>query len=147
MISCTEFIPAYSELFKTLERLGGEEAVQHFWEGLSDTYLDNLRDLVEEHGIRGCFLYWKGSLCEEAADFTMEVDEEEGVFRSILNHCPSMGMLLKEEHITPYHNYCEHCNVLYSRVLEPLGYTMTKFIEGDTPDSCGWEVRRKESTE
>ena len=30
MISCTEFIPAYSELFKFLEAKGGGEAVEEF---------------------------------------------------------------------------------------------------------------------
>ena len=53
MISCTEFIPAYSELFKFLHRLGGKEAVEDFWNDLSDRFLGNLRDLVEENGIRG----------------------------------------------------------------------------------------------
>ena len=39
MISCTEFIPAYSELFKFLEAQGGREAVEAFWEHLSDRFL------------------------------------------------------------------------------------------------------------
>ena len=31
MIPCTDFIPAYSELFKYLEKRGGKEAVLGFW--------------------------------------------------------------------------------------------------------------------
>ena len=46
MIPCTEFIPAYSELFKYLEGRGGKEAVLDFWRYLSDNFLHNLRDLV-----------------------------------------------------------------------------------------------------
>ena len=46
MISCTEFIPAYSELFKYLEKVGGKDAVISFWEYLSDNFLTNLKDLV-----------------------------------------------------------------------------------------------------
>ena len=49
MISCTDFIPAYSELFKYLERVGGKEAVIDFWEYLSDKFLWNLKNLVEEY--------------------------------------------------------------------------------------------------
>ena len=56
MISCTDFIPAYSELFRILEKVGGRQAVDGFWLYLSDTFLTNLRDLVAEHGIRGCWL-------------------------------------------------------------------------------------------
>ena len=44
MISCTEFIPAYSELFKFLESKGGPEAVEYFWNYLSDNFLGNLRE-------------------------------------------------------------------------------------------------------
>ncbi len=73
MISCTEFIPAYSQLFKTLERLGGKAAVDAFWRYLSLKFLTNLHDLVTAKGIRGCWLYWSHTLNEEAADFTIAV--------------------------------------------------------------------------
>ena len=122
MISCTEFIPAYDELFKYLESVGGKEAVVDFWEYLSDGHLDILRDKVKKHGIRGCWEHWSHTLNEEAADFTMEMDEEAGEFSITMHHCPSKGRLLEFEHITPYRDYCEHCDVLYQRVLEPLGY-------------------------
>jgi hypothetical protein len=122
MISCTEFIPAYSELFKFLEAQGGRAAVDDFWNYLSDRFLGNLKDLVEANGIRGCWLYWSHTLNEEAADFTMELDEEAGEFRIDMHHCPSMGMLRELKHFEPYHDYCRHCDFLYRRVLEPLGY-------------------------
>ncbi|MHB9129535.1 MAG: hypothetical protein ACYDBB_00410 [Armatimonadota bacterium] len=122
MISCTEFIPAYSELFKFLHQQGGEAALEDFWHYLSDNFLGNLRDLVTEHGIRGCWLYWNHTLNEEAADFTMELDEEASEFRIIMHHCPSKGRLLEFTHFSPYPNYCGHCDVLYRRILEPFGY-------------------------
>ncbi len=122
MISCTEFIPAYSELFKFLEEKGGKPAVLDFWNFLSDTFLTKLRDLVAANGLRGCWLYWSQTLNEEAADFTMELDEEAGVFQIIMHHCPSKGRLDELGHIEPYQDYCKHCDVLYRRVLEPLGY-------------------------
>lgn len=125
MISCTEFIPAYSELFKFLEKKGGREAVVDFWEYLSDSFLTNLRDLVSEHGIRGCWEYWSHTLNEEAADFTMELDEDNDQFTILMHHCPSKGRLLELEHVEPYQDYCGHCEVLYDRVLKPLGYSYT----------------------
>ncbi len=122
MISCTEFIPAYSELFKFLESRGGPEAVVRFWEYLSDAFLGNLKSAVEKEGIRGCWTYWSHTLNEEAADFTMELDEEAGEFRIVMHRCPSMARLIELEHVEPYHDYCRHCDVLYRRVLEPLGF-------------------------
>jgi hypothetical protein len=122
MISCTEFIPAYNELFRFLEQKKGKAAVVHFWEYLSDTYLTSLRDHVVESGIAGCWIYWMKTLKEEAADFTMELDEKKGEFSITMHHCPSKGRLIGDERIEPYRDYCEHCDVLYRRVLEPLGY-------------------------
>lgn len=122
MISCTEFIPAYSELFKYLESKHGKDSVIDFWNFLSDKFLTNLKDLVVENGIRGCWIYWNKTLNEEAADFTMELDEEAGEFSITMHYCPSKGRLLEYKHIEPYRDYCEHCDVLYRRVLEPLGF-------------------------
>ena len=122
MISCTEFIPAYSELFKFIEKKQDKAAVVDFWNYLSDIFLTNLRDEVMENGIRGCWTYWSKTLKEEAADFTMELDEVAGEFSISMHHCPSKGLLLENKHIEPYHDYCEHCDVLYRRVLEPLGF-------------------------
>lgn len=122
MISCTEFIPAYSELFKYIEEKEGKAAVVDFWNYLSDIFLTNLKDLVIKNGIRGCWMYWSHTLNEEAADFTMELDEEAGEFTITMHHCPSKGRLLEYKHIKPYRNYCGHCDALYRRVLEPLGF-------------------------
>ena len=122
MISCTEFIPAYSELFKFLHNKGGKEAVIKFWESLSDAFLDNLRQLATKKGLQGCFEYWSHTLTEEAADFKMTLDEEKGLFEIHMRNCPSKGRLLEMKHIEPYKSYCEHCDTLYRRVLEPLGF-------------------------
>ncbi|PKO22932.1 MAG: hypothetical protein CVU38_06850 [Chloroflexi bacterium HGW-Chloroflexi-1] len=144
MIACTEFIPAYSELFKFLESRGGREAVLDFWNYLADNFLGNLKSLVEENGIRGCWLYWNHTLNEEAADFTMELDEDAGEFRIVMHHCPSKGRLLEWQHIEPYHDYCGHCDVLYRRVLEPSGYQYIFDMSECDRAKCSLTVRRKE---
>lgn len=122
MISCTEFIPAYSELFKFIEQKEDREAVNGFWNYLSDNFLSNLKNHVVKNGIKGCWIYWSKTLKEEAADFTMELDEDAGIFSITMHHCPSKGRLLKDKHVKPYQDYCKHCDVIYRRVLEPLGY-------------------------
>ena len=143
MIGCTEFIPAYSELFRFLEQEGCRQAVVGFWEYLSDGFLGNLRSLVEKNGIRGCWEYWAHTLNEEAADFTMELDEDAGEFRIIMRSCPSKRRLLQQEHIEPYRHYCEHCDVLYRRVFEPLGYEYDIDLSRCDEAMCSLVVRRK----
>ena len=72
MISCTEFIPAYSEGFKFLEEKAGHTGPEKFWSWLSRFYLsDTLDRLIAEDGLEGCFKYWAHSLNEEAAEFKM----------------------------------------------------------------------------
>lgn len=144
MISCTEFIPAYSELFKYLEKIGGRKAVVDFWEYLSDNFLTNLKSLVEKKGIRGCWEYWTHTLNEEAADFTMELDEDAGEFRIIMHHCPSKGRLLEYKHIEPYRDYCKHCDILYRRILEPLGYEYNIGLSQCDKAKCSLIIRRKQ---
>mgnify|MGYP001024512613 FL=1 len=143
MIPCTQFIPAYSELFRYLEERGGHEEVVRFWEYLSDHFLGNLRELVEEHGLRGCWLYWSHTLNEEAADFTMTLDEEAGEFTITMRRCPSKGMLLGLEHLEPYHDYCAHCATLYRRALEPLGYEYEMDLSDCDQARCALVVRER----
>jgi hypothetical protein len=143
MISCTEFIPAYSELFAYLEARGGERAVLDFWEHLAHHFLGNLRELVERNGIRGCWLYWERTLNEEAADFTMELDEQAGEFTIAMHRCPSKGMLLELGHIQPYHAYCRHCDVLYACVLDPLGYECVLDTSECDRAACRLTVRKR----
>ena len=143
VIPCTEFIPAYSELFKFLDKKGGRQAVTDFWSYLTDNFLVNLKDLVEQNGIRGCWLYWNHTLNEEAADFTMELDEEAGEFRIVMHDCPSKRRLIETQHIEPYPDYCGHCDFLYRRVLEPLGYDCTFDLSKCDHAQCAFIVRRK----
>lgn len=141
MISCTEFIPAYNELFKFLEKKGGKAEVERFWADLSKSFLTNLRDLANKKGLNGCFEYWNHTLNEEAADFKMSLDEDKGVFEIDMRWCPSKGRLLKEKHITPYKCYCEHCDALYRKVLEPLGFKYNIDLTNSDHAKCKITIR------
>ena len=122
MISCTEFIPAYSELFKYIEDIDSYDAVKAYWKYISDgSVRNNLGKLVQEHGVEGCWIYWSKNLTEEACDVRIEYDEDNEVFTIDMRRCPSKGHLLDYPHIEPYHDYCGHCDALYRPVLEDLG--------------------------
>ena len=60
-----------------------------------------------------------------------------------MHHCPSKGMLQELEHVEPYHDYCGHCDVLYRRVLEPLGYECTFDMSRCDEAQCSFTVRGK----
>ena len=128
MISCTEFIPSYSELFSYLdENKGGHAEVERFW-----TYLFEptgkgipLINFARKDGLRGCWNYWMGTLHEEAADCIKIINEKDGWIYSEMLYCPSKGRLLELERelgIKPYYDYCGHCDY-YRASLEQVGLT------------------------
>lgn len=128
MISCTEFIPLYSEFFKYLEARGGHDAVMDYWIHISDYSIGDLSNpnslaykCEKFGGFEGAKAYWGHTLTEEACDLLNIHDLKNRFTYEHMRHCPSRGMLNSLEHIEPYYDYCEHCNVIYARVLEKYG--------------------------
>ena len=144
MISCTEFIPAYSQVFKYLHEKEGYAGVVKFWEHISDEYVEpRLGQLIKEKGIAGCYEYWSKSLNEENADFYMTLDEEKGEFEIVMNKCPSKGMLLKLDPSNVYTDYCDHCDLLYRRVVEKYGLSYYFEPDKDNMACCRLKVTIK----
>ena len=140
MISCTEFIPAYSELFTFLAKEKGRAEVDKFWAYLfePDGKGIPLVNFVEKEGIRGCFTYWAGSLNEEAADFSMYVNEKRGYFTIDMHRCPSKGRLLQlkeTDGVTPFPDYCLHCDY-YRHAVEKLGLKYIYNFTGMDKAAC-----------
>ncbi len=143
MISCTEFIPLYSEFFKFLEKRGGHDAVVEYWEHISDTSIGdktNPNSLAYKcemlGGYEGARAYWGHTLTEEACDLFEMVDEGAKVRYMHMRHCPSRGMLNALSHVEPYYDYCSHCDLIYSRVLEKYGIVYERDKAGIEHAEC-----------
>ncbi|MBQ9974795.1 MAG: hypothetical protein IJP02_07555 [Oscillospiraceae bacterium] len=124
MISCTDFIPAYSEMFRYLEDNFGREEIDNYWRTMFKPGGGSpLVNFVTKEGIKGCFTYWKGTLNEEAAHFTMYLNEKRGFFKIVMHRCPSKGKLIDlrdQIGLEPYHDYCLHCDG-YRAAVEQVG--------------------------
>ena len=126
MISCTDFIPAYSELFTYLDNHYGHSEVEKFWDyrfAPSGNGRIPLVDFAKRDGVRGCWDYWAKTLKEESASVTRYMNEDEGWIYSEMHHCPSKGKLLdkqKEVGLVPYYDYCSHC-AYYRMALQEAG--------------------------
>lgn len=163
MISCTEFIPLYSEFFKFLEKKGGHDAVLTYWHYISDRSLGNktnpnsLISFIErdpDGPFEGALKYWDHTLTEEACDVIKIKDFGKKRCFTHMRHCPSRGRLNDMQHIEPYYDYCGHCNVIYQRVLEKYGVvfkmdharianaecTSMLYMAGDEPDDSIREI-------
>lgn len=125
MVCSTDFILKYNELFKCLHKYGGKQAVIDFWEKLADVICGELQEKVKTKGLAGAIEYWSNTLSQENADceitFVHNSEEEKLIIR--MKKCPSLAKLE-----CPYEHYCDHCFVLYNRVLNPLGYNFTTAI-------------------
>jgi len=129
MISCTEFILAYNELFKFLHERYGKKAVIDFWVYISDNFLTNLERLVREKGMAGMAEYWTHTLTEEKADYCMCAGKN--YFKIYMKQCPSVGLLNKKK-VKKYPYYCEHCDILYKRIIEKYGFSYEiNFLDKD----------------
>lgn len=124
-----DFIVIYNETFIYVEKEYGKEKVKDLWKTLSDEWCVHLKELAEEKGIEGAYEYWggrEGTLSREKADFSMKL--ENGEIRSRIKNCPSVGEL-RERNRDIYTSYCEHCEALYSPVLEKFGLKYEKEFE------------------
>lgn len=138
MISCTEFIPAYSTLFTYLEEKYGPDEVPAYWEKHFDPKRAPVYSFLSKEGLHGCWSYWTGTLNEEAADFTMYLNEKRGFFYNVMHWCPSKGRLLKlkeEVGVEPYHGYCLHCDH-YRASAEACGLKYIYNFSGTDKAAC-----------
>ena len=143
MISCTEFIYAYSEVFRYIEERDGYDQVFEYWKTISDDYVDpSLGEWVRKNGLHGCYDYWFHSLNEEAADFRMEYDGDNKTFSITMRDCPSKGRLLASGK-DYYPRYCEHCDILYRRVLEREGFDYDIDLSKTDHACCTIHVKEK----
>lgn len=125
MISCTDFIPAYNELFKYVHNHYGYEAVQKMWvvwfkPGKGGHPLINY---VKKDGLKGAWDYWTVISREEACESTRMINLKQGWSKSQMHYCPSKGRLLRQQEelgIAPYEHYCDHCDH-YRAALKEAG--------------------------
>jgi hypothetical protein len=143
MISCTEFIPLYSEFFKYLEKKGGHDAVVKYWYYISDYSIGDrsnphsLASFIDKCGpFEGAIAYWNHTLTEEACDLVKVIDYNHRCVYTHMRHCPSRGMLNALEHVEPYYDYCSHCDLIYSRVLEKYGIVYKRDKSGIDHAEC-----------
>lgn len=145
MISCTEFIPLYSEFFRFLEEREGHDAVMRYWLFIAGRNVCNranpnslisFLEKYRENPMEGAWRYWCRTLAEEASDTIRIYDPKGNYVLSHMRHCPSRGRLNALKHIEPYYDYCAHCGVVYSPALEEFGLVMERDDSGVATAEC-----------
>ncbi len=135
MVSCTEFIPAYNELFKYLDKKHGRQAVYDYWNWRFQPEQSPLYTHLVKSGFRGAWDYWSAVITEEACDCTKVFNEKEGWSISCMHSCPSRGRFIKFNYLEPFDEYCAHCNC-YNIALEKKGFSMIRDHRGEEKACC-----------
>lgn len=131
MISCTEFVPLYSDFFKYLDAIGGHAEVEKYWAYVSEHRLgdkNNPQTMISfleraEIPFFGARDYWGLTLSEEKSDYISYVDNEKHFSFSHMRRCPSKGKLIDIKHNEPYYDYCGHCEAIFKPLLARYGLT------------------------
>jgi len=117
MTTNTDFLKVYNATFDWIETHYGHEALDDYWKAIAPIALYDLVEKAKEAGVVGCAKYWRETLSAEGVDFVLIVND--GKYLEIeVKDCASM-----ERIGTPCRSYCQHCDVMYRTVLEPLGLT------------------------
>ena len=140
MISCTEFIWVYNELFRFIEERGGYDKVLELWKGISEEFLENLREHIAAEGLQGMYRYWSHTLGEEGGRHHMTLYDD--MFVIDMHECPSAKLVHQSGSVEPYPRYCEHCRWLYPPLIEEFGYEVDYYILDSEKGRCRLTVRK-----
>lgn len=140
MISCTEFIWTYNELFRFIEEESDEEQVIDFWKGISDNFLGNLREYIRSEGLTGMNRYWTHTLGEEGGRSHLSLYDD--MFVIDMHDCPSAKLIHQSGRVKPYEKYCEHCRWLYPPLIREFGYEVDYDVISCEKGRCRMTVRK-----
>jgi hypothetical protein len=135
-----EFIWVYNELFRFLEERGGEDKVHAFWKGISDNFLQNLRDYIEAEGLKGMHRYWSHTLGEEGGRHHLSLYDD--MFVIDMHDCPSAKLVHHSGRVPAFERYCEHCQWLYPPLIREYGYEVDYEIISCEKGRCRMTVRK-----
>ena len=72
---------------------------------------------------------------------------ENNYFEIDMKGCPSRGMINKLSYMQPYTDYCEHCDVLYSRVAKKYGIEIIGEYDNVDKACCKFIAKRIKENE
>lgn len=142
MLGVYDFNGHYDWTFAWLEDLGGQAALDDYWDvAISQDSQIHARQQFQR-GLAGMVDYWGHTLAEEGAGYTSEVTRNPRTGRKLMridmHACPSMGFLVHNG-IGFSSDYCNHCVGWIGPALTEAGFELDH--EHDHAAHCWWEIR------
>ena len=105
MIPSDHFVKFYNEIFKYLERRGGD-ALDRYYARVADRQAYFTLEAFKRDGLKGMYDYWERIRIEENCDMTHEYNDT--FYHCHMNTCPSLSKVLDND-AEPCGRYCDHC--------------------------------------
>jgi dihydrodipicolinate synthase/N-acetylneuraminate lyase len=137
MLGVYDFCGHYEWTFDWLNREGGSELVQEYWQqAISEDSQRHAQELIAAKGLEGMVQYWGPTLQEEGG--TCVVTHREDVIRLDMHDCPSKGFLLRNG-LQQYDDYCDHCIGWIGPLMQRNDFKVDH--QHNHCGQCWWEMR------
>jgi len=144
MIPSDHFVKFYNEIFKYLERRGGD-ALDRYYARVADRQAYFTLDAFKRDGLKGMYDYWERIRIEENCDMTHEYNDT--FYHCHMNTCPSLSKVLDND-AAPCGRYCDHCPGWVGRVIAMADHFMVYDLVGrETPQCAFWVFRDRSLAE
>ena len=138
MLGCYDFCAHYEWTFAWLERRGGRELLETYWDkAIHRDSQRHARELILEKGFEGMKEYWGHTLAEEDADFHTTATPD--VFRVDMPRSPSKCFLI-DNGLEQHADYCDHCMGWIGPLMKEAGFVVHH--EHNHRGQCWWEFRK-----
>ena len=116
----SEFYGIYNSTFNFIEKNYGYDELVKYWEFMGEKYFSYLIDDIKKRGTKAIEEYWLESI--ENDDIQYKLKTEPDMLELRIDSCSAINFIKKDPHYPIYGNYCEHCNIVNTRIGQLSGY-------------------------
>lgn len=118
MIPSDQFVRFYNEVFKFLDREGGD-ALEQYYRTISEQQEIYCLELFRKEGLAGMKAYWDRIAVEENCDMSCDLYPDR--LEITMRRCPSLTKAMDND-AGAFPRYCDHCPGWILPLLEKAGY-------------------------
>lgn len=132
MIPSDQFVRFYNEVFKFLDRQGGN-ALELYYREVSKQQELSCLELFQTEGLAGMKTYWDRIAEEENCDLSCDLYPER--LELTMRRCPSLSKAMDND-AGAFSRYCDHCPGWIIPLLEKAGFYCDYDIIDRTVPQC-----------
>ena len=125
----SEFYGIYNTTFNFMERNYGYDELVKYWGFIGEEYFSWLVDDIKKRGTAALKDYWMESIENDDIEYDLKVESDK--FELNIDSCSAINFMKKDIHYPLFHKYCEHCNVVNTKIGELSGYDYKVDYEQD----------------